>query len=60
MPMPRPPVDPDAPPEFTSAEVASLAARGLSAPQTLTHEEIRKLCASALTQARSRRPKGKG
>lgn len=37
--------------EFTSPGVAEIAARGLTRPQSLTLDEIRSVCASALTQA---------
>ncbi len=37
--------------EKTSAAVAKIASKGLKAPGTLTHAEIKKLAASALTQA---------
>ena len=37
--------------EKTSDEIASLAAKGLHSPDQLTLEEIRSVCASALTQA---------
>lgn len=37
--------------EKTSAEIASLAARALRDPASLTEAEIRSLAASALTQA---------
>lgn len=40
--------------ETTSAHVASVAARGLSRPWSLTDAEIRAVCASALTQAPDR------
>ncbi|UTC28399.1 hypothetical protein GURKE_03920 [Brevundimonas phage vB_BpoS-Gurke] len=40
--------------EVTSASVASIAARGLRDPGSLTHDEIKKVCASALTQRPSR------
>lgn len=40
--------------EQTSSSVASIAARGIKHPETLTPHEIRKVCASALTQARPR------
>lgn len=36
----------------TSADVTSIAARGLRRPRDLTDEEIRIVCASALSQAR--------
>jgi hypothetical protein len=42
------------PEEFTSAEVATLAARGVRSPENLTMKEVRAVCASALTQARPR------
>lgn len=38
------------PNETTSPEVASIAARGLSNPESLTPDEIKSVCASALTQ----------
>lgn len=37
--------------EVTSPEVAKIAARGLRSPGSLTHDEIKKVCGSALTQA---------
>jgi hypothetical protein len=37
--------------EKTSAKVASTAAKGLRNPKTLTSAEIKKVSASALTQA---------
>lgn len=37
--------------EKTSPAVARIAAKGIRAPGTLTHTEIKKLAASALTQA---------
>jgi hypothetical protein len=40
--------------ETTSPEVASLASRGLRTPWVLSNGDIKKLCASALTQARDR------
>ena len=40
--------------EVTSASVASIAARGLRDPGSLTHEEIKTVCASALTQRPNR------
>lgn len=42
------------PDEFTSAQVASIASRGMRDPAGLTNTEIRAVCASALTQARPR------
>jgi hypothetical protein len=41
--------------ETTSAGIASLASRALRAPDTVTHDEIRKLAASALTQRKPKR-----
>jgi hypothetical protein len=41
--------------ETTSAEVASIASRGLRRPTSLTDAEIRAVCASALTQAPNKR-----
>jgi len=38
--------------EYTSERVAAIAARGLDDPASLTLEEIRAVCGSALTQAR--------
>lgn len=40
--------------ETTSPEVASIAAKGLAKPMSLTSREIRMVCASALTQAPNR------
>lgn len=40
--------------EVTSASVASIAARGLRDPGSLTLDEIKKVCASALTQRPNR------
>lgn len=40
--------------EVTSASIASIAARGLRDPGSLTHDEIKKVCASALTQRPNR------
>jgi hypothetical protein len=37
--------------ETTSPKVAALAAKGLADPASLTPQEIRQVCASALTQA---------
>lgn len=37
--------------EYTSPEVASIAARGIRYPASLTFTDIRAVCASALTQA---------
>jgi hypothetical protein len=36
--------------EKTSAAVAAIAARGLAHPESLTATEIKRICASALTQ----------
>lgn len=44
------PVGDESSEERTSPEVASLASRGLSDPASLSPEEIRAVCASALTQ----------
>ena len=38
--------------EQTSARVAALAGRGLTNPESLTIEEIKAVCASALAQAK--------
>ena len=38
-------------PEYTHVEVAEIAGKGLRAPSTLTREEIKSVCASALRQA---------
>ncbi len=38
--------------EVTSKAVAKIAAKGLKYPERLTVEEIRKVCASALTQVK--------
>jgi carnitine O-acetyltransferase len=40
--------------ENTSASVASIAARGLRDPGSLSHDEIKRVCASALTQRPNR------
>ena len=40
--------------EQTSSSVASIAARGLKVPGSLTPSEIKTVCASALTQAPNR------
>ena len=40
--------------EFTSDWVASIAARGLRNPTWLSNEEIKAICASALTQIKSK------
>lgn len=40
------------PDEYTSAQVAKLAAKGLNNPLSLFPDEIRVICASALTQAK--------
>ncbi|AXQ69172.1 hypothetical protein HOU02_gp553 [Caulobacter phage CcrBL9] len=40
--------------EHTSPEIASLAARALRDPASLTEDEIKSLAASALTQAPDR------
>lgn len=40
--------------EKTSPTIASLAARGVSNPESLSPEEIKAVCASALTQASDR------
>ncbi|MDO7835699.1 hypothetical protein Q4610_11665 [Sphingobium sp. HBC34] len=39
--------------EQTSARVASIASRGLQAPESLTLSEIKSVCASALTQTQN-------
>jgi hypothetical protein len=44
--------------EHTSASVASIAARGIRTPESLSHAEIKTVCASALTQTRDKQ-KGK-
>ena len=41
--------------ESTSQRVARIAAKGAKRPQSLSLDEIQTVCASALTQARSRR-----
>jgi hypothetical protein len=41
--------------EFTSEEIASISARGLHDPASLTLEEIQAVCGSNLTQARPRK-----
>lgn len=45
-------------PEETSSAVAEIAARGLHDPASLTLDEIKSVCASALTQ-RPDKPKRK-
>lgn len=40
--------------EETSARIASIAARGIREPRSLSPDEIKAVCASALTQ----KPKG--
>jgi hypothetical protein len=40
--------------EHTSREIAALAAKGLRDPESLTGDEVRRLAASALTQAENR------
>lgn len=40
--------------ETTSPQVASVASKGLAHPMSLTAQEIRTVCASALTQAPKR------
>lgn len=37
-------------PKVTSAYVASIASRGLAAPEHLTHDEIQMVCGSSLAQ----------
>ena len=41
--------------EQTSARVASIASRGLDDPASLTFEEIRTVCGSALTQTANKK-----
>lgn len=43
--------------EQTSDEVQKIAAKGLKNPESLTREEIQKVCASALTQSPDRKEK---
>jgi len=45
--------------EKTSKKVASIAAKGLRSPGSLTRKEIKTLAASALTQAPDRRKPSK-
>jgi hypothetical protein len=40
--------------EFTSAQIASIASRGLRDPASLTLDEIQAVCGTALTQAPNR------
>ena len=47
------------PNERTSAEIASLAARGWRHPERLSMDEVQRVCASAVTQAPNR-PKTDG
>ena len=42
--------------EQTSSRIASIAARGAKNPESLTHAEIKAVCASALTQTRAKKP----
>lgn len=42
--------------EFTSEEVASIAAKGVVYPEKLTPDQIQAVCGSALTQARDAEP----
>lgn len=42
--------------EKTSKEIASIAAKGLRDPGSLTKAQIKKLAGSALTQAPDRKP----
>ena len=42
--------------EATSTQIASIAARGLRDPASLTPEEIKAVCGSALTQRESEAP----
>lgn len=41
--------------EQTSARIASIAARGMKKPESLTLAEIKAVCASANTQARPKK-----
>jgi hypothetical protein len=41
--------------EMTSDRIASIAARGMSKPESLTLDEIKEVCASALTQTRDKK-----
>lgn len=41
--------------EQTGARVRAIAARGMKKPETLTSEEIKAVCASALNQSPSRK-----
>lgn len=43
--------------EVTSAEIAAIAARGLANPAALTLDEIKSVCASALTQREAAAPR---
>jgi len=43
--------------EKTSPAVSKLASKGLKAPSSLTNAEIKKICASALTQAPDKKKK---
>lgn len=44
--------------EQISPRIASLAARGLADPASLKPQEIREICASALSQAPDNEPEG--
>jgi hypothetical protein len=46
--------------EFTSEEIASIAARGVRDPKSLTEAEIKAVCGSAMTQVRNRDDPEKG
>ena len=41
--------------EFSSAQLAKIAGKGLRAPSFLSTNEVRALCASVLTQARNKK-----
>ena len=42
--------------EHTSAKIASIAARGMRAPLSLSPDEIQSVCASVVTQAPDKKP----
>jgi hypothetical protein len=46
---------PPRPPSITSPRIRSLAGKGLSAPSTLTTDEVRELCGSVMEHIEPRR-----
>ncbi len=43
--------------EYTSAQIGRIAAKGIKRPTSLSSDEIRAVCASALTQRPDRKKK---